>query len=250
MPNRILRDWTNSERFDELSIEAEIFFVRLIMKADDYGCYHGNTKLLKSHLYPLKDFNHVKIDKWIRELVRIEAIIFYKVEGKNFIKINEFGQRLRTMKSKFPQPEESCQTNDGQLSDNCRLEVETEVEVEVEYETEKKKASSTFNFKKELINLNFDVNLVDDWLKVRKAKRSANTATALKGFLREVVKSGIDQNEILRTCVENSWSGFKASWIIKTNNNEKSNTTTREERNESARLKLLEETINRLHREQ
>ena len=67
MPNRVLRDWTNSERMDELSFEAEIFFMRLIMKADDFGGFYGNTKLLKSHLYPLKDFSHKKIEKWVLE---------------------------------------------------------------------------------------------------------------------------------------------------------------------------------------
>ena len=115
MPNRVLRDWTNSERFDELSEGAEVFFTRLIMKADDFGGFYGNTKLLKSHLYPLKDFKHDKILKWIQECAAIGIIIYYQVDGKQYIRINDFGQRTRIMKSKFPEPP----TNDRQMTVNC-----------------------------------------------------------------------------------------------------------------------------------
>jgi len=115
MPNRVLRDWTNSERFDELSSDAEIFFTRLIMKADDFGGFYGNTKLLKSHLYPLKDFAHSKIEPWIRECANIGIISYYEVEGIRYVRINDFGQRTRIMKSKFPE----CPTNDGHMTDMC-----------------------------------------------------------------------------------------------------------------------------------
>ena len=42
MPNRILRDWTDSERVNALTVQGERFFVRLIMKVDDYGRLYGN----------------------------------------------------------------------------------------------------------------------------------------------------------------------------------------------------------------
>jgi hypothetical protein len=113
MPNRVLRDWTNSERFDELSTEAEVFFTRLIMKADDFGGFYGNTKLLKSHLFPLKEFKHSRILPWIKECADIGIIIYYEVDDKQYVRIVDFGQRTRIMKSKFPEPP----TNDGQLTD-------------------------------------------------------------------------------------------------------------------------------------
>jgi len=124
MPNRVLRDWTNSERFDSLSNGAEIFFTRLIMKADDFGCFYGNTKLLKSHLYPLKDFAHGKILEWIKECEAIGIIQYYQVEGTNYIRINDFGQRTRIMRSKFPEPPEINELDnppsiDGQMTVNC-----------------------------------------------------------------------------------------------------------------------------------
>lgn len=140
MPNRVLRDWTNSERFDELSAEAEVFFTRLIMKADDFGGFYGNTKLLKSHLYPLKDFKHSEIKPWILECQEIGVIIYYKVEGKKYIRINEFGQRTRIMRSKFPDPVNNPPSHDGHMTVKRPLETkpkpnQTETKPKLETET-------------------------------------------------------------------------------------------------------------------
>lgn len=135
MANRILRDWTCSETINELSESAEIFFTRLIMKADDFGRFYGSTKLLKAQLYPLKDINLKQIEKHRDECVKNGIIKFYIVDGKEYIEIKDFNQRLRLMKSKFPEPV----LNGGQLSDSCptsdgskRSETETETETEVE----------------------------------------------------------------------------------------------------------------------
>ena len=55
--------------------------------------------------------------------------------------------------------------------------------------------------------------MVIDWLKVRKTKKATNTKTAFNGFVKEIKKSKLDKNEILKTCIERSWSGFKNSWL-------------------------------------
>jgi predicted NodU family carbamoyl transferase len=58
MANRVLRDWTQSEIINELDHKAEVFFTRLIMKADDYGCFYGNYKLLSQSTSPDKFMYH------------------------------------------------------------------------------------------------------------------------------------------------------------------------------------------------
>jgi hypothetical protein len=104
MANRILRDWTSSETIDKLSEGAEIFFTRLIMKVDDHGCYYGNPKLLSSALFPLRDIQKDKILIWLSECSRAGIVLCYLVDSKEYVKIVNFGQRLRVMNSKFPQP--------------------------------------------------------------------------------------------------------------------------------------------------
>jgi hypothetical protein len=139
MPNRVLRDWTTSETIDTLTPGAEIFFTRLIMKADDFGNYTANPKLLKAALFPLKPYGIVEIGAWINECVTCGAIKKYSHEGKNYLNIPNFGQRLRAMRSQYPDP---SQSSDGHVSDNGRPETKRN---ETESETEKK--SPTFEEK-------------------------------------------------------------------------------------------------------
>lgn len=127
----MLRDWTTSEKIDQLSEIAELFFVRLIMKADDHGCFHANPKLLKAALFPLKDYTENQMTSCLRELTKASIIQVYESDGRKYLKINDFGQRLRTMVSKFPQPADNC----PQVADECLPELE-EKRREEEYEYE------------------------------------------------------------------------------------------------------------------
>lgn len=80
-----------------------------------------------------------------------------------------------------------------------------------------------YNFSNELKKYGFDPSLISDWLKVRKAKKATNTETAFKAFIREIEKTKIDKNEILKICTERSWSGFKSEWLQNINLNQKNN---------------------------
>ena len=137
MPERLLRDWTDSEAVDQLSWQAECLFVRLIMKADDFGRYHGNPKLLKSLLFPLKDgLRDADISRWIAECETAGLIRVYtdKVSGKPFIEIRKYGQRLRTKKAKFPDENGRLSADCGIMRQNaaecCKVRLEEEVEEE------------------------------------------------------------------------------------------------------------------------
>jgi len=103
----MIRDWTTSEKIDQLSELAELFFVRLIMKADDHGCFHANPKLLKAALFPLKEYSEKQMETCLNELHVNGIVLIY--QDRKYLKINDFGQRLRTMVSKFPQPADNCQ---------------------------------------------------------------------------------------------------------------------------------------------
>lgn len=133
MPNRILRDWTDSYKIDELSIHSEVFFTRLIMKVDDFGRFYADARLLKANLFPLKsDVRETDISRWIAECEKAGLIAVYNVAQKRYLQIFDFNQRLRQKKEKFPSPD-----NGGQASVNGqsmvglkRIETETEDEVE------------------------------------------------------------------------------------------------------------------------
>lgn len=144
MPNRMLRDWTDSYKMNQLSVHAERFFIRLIMKADDYGCFYADTKRLKATLFPflLDTIREADISRWITELINVTnekgeksgLIILYESEGKKYLQIQEFKQRLDRARAKFPLPEKQDVNNSQELVNEIPPEVEKETEVEKEDE--------------------------------------------------------------------------------------------------------------------
>lgn len=130
MANRILRDWTDSENIDKLSFPAEVLFTRLFMKADDFGCFHANPKLVKAALFPLRDARESDISRWMAECHDSGLIAFYNEGEKNYLFIKNFGQRLRTMKRRFPIPDGNTQTIVSNTPPETKLKLETETEIE------------------------------------------------------------------------------------------------------------------------
>lgn len=57
------------------------------------------------------------------------------------------------------------------------------------------------------------VSIFNDYLKIRKAKKSPLTATALNGLKREADKAKMSLQAVLEMCCERGWVGFKAEWI-------------------------------------
>lgn len=53
----------------------------------------------------------------------------------------------------------------------------------------------------------------EDFLKIRRAKKSPMNNTALAGIQREADKAGVSLEQALMTCCERGWAGFKADWM-------------------------------------
>jgi hypothetical protein len=132
MPNRMLRDWTGSDKVNSLSPAAERFFTRLIMKADDYGCFYADSRLLIANLFPLllKTTRESDVNKWLTECEKTGLVLIYENSGKKYVQIYDFRQRLDKARSKYPLP-----TSGNSLTSSN----ETPAEVEVEKEVEQKK---------------------------------------------------------------------------------------------------------------
>lgn len=141
MPNRILRDWTDSFTMDDLDVHAERFFVRLIMKVDDFGRFSADKRLLKSQLFPLKsDIRDTDIARFLTACEKAGLITIYTVASKCYLQIENFKQTLRQKTTKYPSPDE-CIANDMQVLSNSvsiaslkRNETETRNEEETETE--------------------------------------------------------------------------------------------------------------------
>jgi hypothetical protein len=103
------------------------------MKADDYGCFWADPKRLKANLFPLKSdsIREADILRWMAECQKAGLIVIYESDEKKYLQIIEFGQRLRVKKSKFPKPDRTLRSDDGEVLPDDGLN-KKEVEVEVE----------------------------------------------------------------------------------------------------------------------
>ena len=77
-------------------------------------------------------------------------------------------------------------------------------------------APPPFNFRKAMLSEGFTPELVDEWLKIRKAKKAVNTERAFKTFIEQVRKTNQDINTVLSIIVQKQWKGFEADWLHST----------------------------------
>lgn len=207
MPNRIIRDWTDSEPMNNISLQAEVLFVRLIMKADDYGCFHANPKLIKGALFPLRDVRESDITRWMDEIRKAGLIAFYAEAGKTYLLIKNFGQRLRSMKRRHPEPNDSnLLTIDGDsrtIDRNPRPETETEVETKPKQETEGEVARPA------LILPHSGEEFKEKWEKLLKQKKwRGKSLDALQESL-QILSEAPEQDAIkmMQKSIAGNWQG-------------------------------------------
>lgn len=105
--DRILRgNILTSDAVNELSWPAEVFYRRLMSIVDDYGLYDARPAILRSELYGLKidRVSNADIVKWMNECSEAGLISTYEIDGKPYLELLKFNQRLRQKVSKFPKP--------------------------------------------------------------------------------------------------------------------------------------------------
>lgn len=109
MPSRIIKESiTTSESLAGVSADAERLFWRLVVKADDYGLYYGNPRILASMCFPLDPPKEQRIRAWLAELIAGGMVGTYTSEedGKQYLKLLSWDkhQQTRAKKSKYPLP--------------------------------------------------------------------------------------------------------------------------------------------------
>lgn len=105
------------------------------------------------------------------------------------------------------------------------------LDVDEDFEKEKSSAKKEKEFGKPefrqtLIDLGSDPQHVEDWIKVRTAKRATFTQTVLQAFFNECTKNNFPIPEAVKICAERSWQGFKYDWVLRENSNGKQTAVT------------------------
>jgi hypothetical protein len=107
MPDRILRvGILTSEGVNRLGWPAEVFYRRLMSVVDDFGRYDGRPAVVRAALYALKvdRVSEPDIGKWIRECEEAALVRRYTVDAKPYLELLKFDQKVRAVKSKWPDP--------------------------------------------------------------------------------------------------------------------------------------------------
>lgn len=191
MPSRIIKETIIiSESLTAISAEAERFFWRLVVKADDFGLYYGDPRILASLCFPQKPPSEQKIRSWLNELVREDMVGTYTApeDGKKYLKLLNWGkcQQTRAKSSKYPEPssfDSKCkQANGNQMLANVPV-------------------SQGIDF------LGFRTYLTDSGKVVRKVRRESKNRIRRKiTKFRHLVDEGrVDFDTVLQSY--NSWTG-------------------------------------------
>lgn len=149
MPNRVIKESIcDSERINQLSPLEEVTFYRLLVNADDYGCFDAREMVVKSRLFPLKEIKPAEVKKLLARLAEVGLIRLYTVTGKAYLQVNKWSehQRLRVSRHKYPTPDDADECGSlPQVAASCgkkspESESESEIESESESEIEMRKA--------------------------------------------------------------------------------------------------------------
>jgi len=138
MPSRLIREGIiESTRVNRLSGPAELFYRRLMNRADDYGRFHANPALLRASLFPLQldRYSESDVKQMLSECTAPAPhplIIIY--DGGKHLQIMNFKQQTRSP-SKFPEPSQDellikCEANATQPTNPMCSESESESKAE------------------------------------------------------------------------------------------------------------------------
>lgn len=129
MPTRILREGIiTSEKVNELSPGAELFYRRSMSVIDDYGRYFAHPSLLRAACYALQleRVSEADVKRWLSECTALGLMRVYG-HGK-YVELANFRQQTRSP-SKFPEPQaEELLSNSEAKSKRMRSESESESE--------------------------------------------------------------------------------------------------------------------------
>ena len=189
-----------------------IWFPIEIWEADDLS-WSEKILLLEIDSFTSQGKDCFISDEYIAEMLKISvrsaATMVSNLIHKGYIKKTRFDGRKRYLESTLA--EQVCkicraETQNLQTTYNQLLNNEDK-------SSNKNNKDVCFDFKKSLLEIGVSPQVAEDWLKVRKTKKAANTETAFKRIQKEIELSGLSADECITIAVERSWQGFKAEWV-------------------------------------
>jgi hypothetical protein len=211
MPDRIIRDeLLTSERYWNVSDEAKLLYIHLLISADDTARYTGKNFSLRTRCFPSRAMESTRMETLLSELVDQDLIRLYEVDKERFVFIPRFKQRLRFVNSKYPEPPN--QINDLVIEKTVLSQTKATPKTDSSRQKRSEEKRSEEIRSKDITPEGVSESIFKDYLEVRKAKKAKWTQTALKGLQREAEKAKMSLQDVIQLCCERNWVGFKAEW--------------------------------------
>ena len=204
-------EFPQSESMGQCTRDARLTFLLLFTMADDAGRLRANSRMLASLLFPYDDDAKKHIESWLSELAKVGCIQRYQVGGDSYLSINKWGDHQKIDKptpSKLPEPPESSrEVANPRESSSMVAEVPSADRNGMEGIGKEWKGSGCATPD------GVSDSVWQDFKKLRAAKKSPITETAMDGIRREAAAAGYSFEKALSTCCERGWTGFKADWV-------------------------------------
>lgn len=216
MPDRIIRDeLLTSERYWNVSDEAKLLYIHLLISADDTARYTGKNFSLRTRCFPGRSMESNRMETLLTELVDQDLIRLYEVDKERFVFIPRFKQRLRFINSKYPEPPN--QINDLVIEKPVLSQSKDSRKSSLSQQKRSEEKRSEEKLSKDITPVGVSDSVFNDYLKIRKAQKKPWTSTAQKLMETECKKAGISLQEAMEMCCARGWIGFKAEWASSQN---------------------------------
>lgn len=240
----------NNDELAELDPLARLLFIGMWTIADFKGCFEYKPKRVKVQLLPYDDCD---IEQLVINLDKSGFISIYSVQGQLYIKVLNFDKHqnphknerdkgsdisdiseadflycektnnnngLQNIENNLDKNGTNHDKNESDRADSLNLIPSTLIpdSLNTDIQNHETFVSSSdkpkrFDFKKALIEVGADEELVTAFMAVRKTKKATNTQKAFDLFVGNVNKSNMKLNQVLEICIQRDWKGFDPSWL-------------------------------------
>jgi adenylate kinase family enzyme len=194
-------------------------------KANKKNIYDGksytyNTAEAFEELFPYMKAR--KISQLLREMEQENLLLsrqFGKYDRTKSYTLTDYALSL-FVQSNIPKLDNERYQNltmkDTKIGCCLNTDINTDIDTDINTDKEPAKANNSKTSKEKTSANKPDTvsqEVWDEYVSLRKQKRTTVTPLVIKGIEREAEKAGISLEVALTTCIERGWQGFKADWI-------------------------------------
>jgi len=235
-----------------------LLFISLWTLADKSGRLEDRPLRIKAETFPYRE--NIDVNGYLTELQRLEFICRYEVGGVGYIQVLNFEKHQAPHKTEkesvIPSMEKSsiktvsCDLTVKQPLNNVEITealppdslitdsliTDSLIPECTKKPTRQARVSVELTI---LLDAGISEQVANDFLVIRKAKRSPLTETALNGIRREADKAGWPLENAIKECITRGWVGFNSEWVNKTQIHSNGKQTLYEKNQDAAREALI-----------